>query len=88
MKNNLPKIDVKDWLNNFTLIEHSDLYKIVRYTNYGQHKQQWIEIVLSNSEGKGWTINWPAMGSQNIEDTYLFAQVLQKAIEIANELNN
>jgi len=28
------------------------------------------------------------MGERNTEDTYLFAQVLQKGVEVAEKLNN
>ena len=86
MKNNLPNINIKDWLDNFEMTG-DDNFKIIRYHNYGKDKTNRIEIILTNREGV-WTINWPAMGERNTEDTYLFAQVLQKGVEVAEKLNN
>lgn len=86
MENNLPKIDVKDWLDNFK-VTGDDNFKIIKYHNFGKDKAGGIEIILTNRGGE-WTINWPSMGEKDIKDTYLFTQVLQKAVEIVERLNN
>ena len=51
MENNLPKIDVKDWLDNFK-VTGDDNFKIIKYHNFGKDKAGGIEIILTNRGGE------------------------------------
>lgn len=51
MENNLPKIDVKDWLDNFKVTGDNN-FKIIKYHNFGKDKAGRIEIILTNRGGE------------------------------------